>query len=197
MASVSEQKRFQRHACIGLITALAPGFACGYNPGYRSNAGPKDYSATTTTGAVWRPDLTSDAAQREEEARREQRLERELEERQQRARALAGSETAEDVQAGTATLEERSSFDADLRSAIASIDADTDDLRSRAAMAGPEARARVDPVMKQVAEVRAQLEQTKKRLERAGGDEWRRARDDAQSLVDEAKRIVRAGRAAL
>jgi hypothetical protein len=181
-----------------LANCLTYGGACtGYNPGYKPSAAPNDFSSTATSGAVWRPDVTSDDTHREQEAEREQRLEREVEERRQRAAALAGPEASADAQAGTASLDERAAFSERLRDELASLDADVDDLRSRAAMAGGTTRGRIDGLLKNVAPKRAQLEQAKKALDRATLDEWRRVRDQVQVLLEDTKLGVKSARDAL
>ena len=193
---------------IALAVSAALGIGCGYNAdANKRNVSRQDYSTTTTTGAyTWNNELGGGRSD-EEEAERHDREERETAERQAsaaQAREASGEQRSTDASGATApngaptpmTAEAREAFAQKLRGQISTLDADVDDIRSRASMAGPESRARVEPILKQVAAQRAQLEQARKRLEVSGGD-FAQAKDEAQKLVDELKARVHAARDAI
>jgi hypothetical protein len=191
----------ERHAGLIVLSISASlALGCGYNANAnKRNASRQDFSTTTTTGAyTWNSELGNGTSS-EEEAERREREERETQERQERARAVRPSADEQAPGAGSAslTLEERDAFAQKLRGQLSTLDSDVDDIRSRAAMAGAESRARVDAILKEVAAGRAQLEQARKRLEISTGADAARARDDAQKLLDETKARVHAARDAM
>jgi hypothetical protein len=95
------------------------------------------------------------------------------------------------------SAEDRAAFVQEVNNELANIDADIDDIRSRAAMAGEASRARVQPLVRDVAMRRAQLERSRKSLETVTGGDWVRARDEAQLLIDDTKARVRLARDAI
>jgi hypothetical protein len=181
---------------LALLEGLATGVQGCHGADYRtrSPSSPRDASETTTTGAVFRP---SETTAPEEEADQRQRLEREMDERQRAAAAVAGPEASADAQTGIASPEQRAAFSEWVGDQIAALDTEVDDVRARVETAETTVKVRVERILTDIAQRRARLEQARKRLEHATGDEWRRVHDELQVLIDETRLAVKSARDAL
>lgn len=170
--------------------------------------GPNDPtgSTTTTSGVAWRS--TGGQDDKEENAERLVREDRETEERQQRwaeqraQNAQQAESTRRESAPGTQEAlapvlpTERAEYEKRLRSQMGTLDSDVDDLRTKVA-ASPKDRTKGDLVLGRIAVKRAQLEQSTKRVQGAAADDWKAAKVDAETCLDELKREISALRDSL